>query len=337
MRRWTTDWGAARAVTVAAVAAAVLPGGCGTSPERQGIVSLAGEPLAPPPIAPERLATLEADLERAEAAAARDPWSEDAAIWLGRRLAYLHRYEEAIDEFSRGLRRHPHSARLLRHRGHRLITVRRLDEAVADLALAAELTDGAPDEVEPDGAPNRLNIPRATLKTNIWYHLALARYLRGENAEAAAAWSQCLVLCTNDDMRVATMHWLFWSLRRDGRPDEAAALLKPVEPAMDVIENADYHRLLLLYKGELTADEVLAAPDGGVALASAGYGAANWWLAQGDETRGRELLQRIVRETPWPAFGHIGAEADLARDPTINHPAAPATIPETPPEPAPAG
>src|SRR5688500_14105561 len=63
--------------------------------------------LPPPPLTPERRATLEADLSTAQSAYDVDPKSEDAAIWLGRRLAYLGRYDDAIDTFTRALAAHP--------------------------------------------------------------------------------------------------------------------------------------------------------------------------------------------------------------------------------------
>mgnify|MGYP006178114509 CR=1 FL=1 len=58
-----------------------------------------------------------------------------------------------------------------------------VETVVADLERAASLVRGRPDEVEPDGAPNRFNIPTSTLQSNIWYHLGLAYYMRGEFGE----------------------------------------------------------------------------------------------------------------------------------------------------------
>ena len=78
-----------------------------------------------------------------------------------------------------------HDARFYRHRGHRYISVRRFDEAAADLARAAELSEGVPDVVGEDGAPNAAGIPRSTSHSNIWYHLGLAYYLQGEFERAA--------------------------------------------------------------------------------------------------------------------------------------------------------
>ena len=52
----------------------------------------------------------------------------------------------------------------------------------------AELTSGLPDEVEPDGLPNAQNIPTGTLQFNIFYHLGLAHYLKGDLAAALDAY-----------------------------------------------------------------------------------------------------------------------------------------------------
>ena len=76
--------------------------------------------------------------------------------------------------------------------------------------------------VEEDGLPNARNIPVSTLHTNIWYHLALAYYLRNDLANAERGWRQCLDASDNDDMVVAATHWLYMSLRRAGRADDAA-------------------------------------------------------------------------------------------------------------------
>ena len=56
-----------------------------------------------------------------------NPNNPDAIIWLGRRLAYPGQFKEAIDVFSEGIRKFPNDARFYRHRGHRYITLRRID------------------------------------------------------------------------------------------------------------------------------------------------------------------------------------------------------------------
>jgi tetratricopeptide (TPR) repeat protein len=143
-------------------------------------ISLLGEPLYPPEASDETRAEQQAQLNEALAALAADPEGADALIWAGRRYAYLGDYRKAMEIYTRGIELHPRDARFYRHRGHRHITVREFDGAIADFARATELIRGREDEVEPDGQPNALGIPTSTLHFNIWYHFGLAHYLKGE-------------------------------------------------------------------------------------------------------------------------------------------------------------
>jgi len=172
---------------------ATAPREAKTSPAGEPIepqaTSLLGTPLYPPALSQEVSHAREQDLYEAQLAYDHDLHDETAIIWLGRRQAYLGEYRAAIDTFSNGLAILPESVRLLRHRGHRYITLREFDKAIADLSRALELIDAGaiPDEIEPDGQPNARNIPTSTLHTNIFYHLGLAHYLRGEWEAAASA------------------------------------------------------------------------------------------------------------------------------------------------------
>src|SRR5262245_50177770 len=134
----------------------------GQAPEPEAR-SLLGRPLFAPAIPDERRQRLEKNLAQAEQEARARPDDADALIWLGRRTAYLGRFREAIAVFTRGLEKHPRDPRFLRHRGHRYVSVRELDKAVADLERAGDLLRWRPDEVEPDGEPNALGIPTSTL------------------------------------------------------------------------------------------------------------------------------------------------------------------------------
>lgn len=277
--------------------------------------SLLGTPLVSAPPTGETKVRLEADLAKAKDDYDRDPASADAAIWLGRRLAYLGRYRDAIDAFTQGMARHPNEARLYRHRGHRYITIRRFDLAVSDLGRASQLVAGKPDEVEPDGAPNKAGIPRSTLQSNIWYHLGLAQYLSGDFAGALASYREGMkVSRVNDDMLVATSDWLYMTLRRLKRDPEARQVLEPVREQMDVLENGAYHARLLMYKGLRTPESVLnlnTADD--IQIATEGYGVGNWYLVNGDRARAKEVFDRVLAGKAWTAFGFIAAEADVKR------------------------
>ncbi len=240
----------------------------------------------------------------------------DAAIWLGRRTAYLARFRDAIAIYSAAIAKHPGDARLYRHRGHRYITVREFDKAIDDLSKAASLVRDKPDEVEPDGQPNAKNIPTGTLQTNIYYHLGLAHYLKGDFKQAANAYHRCMALSKNPDMQVATAHWQYMTLRRLNRPEEAKNVLEPITATMDVFENTSYYKLLLMYKGETAGDALLTAANAaGLDGATIGYGVANWHLYNGRRAEALKLLGEIVEQnaTQWAAFGYIAAEAELAR------------------------
>ncbi len=279
-------------------------------------ISLLGDTLYPPPLPAEARRRYEHNLQEARAAWEKNPDDADAIIWLGRRTAYLGRYREAIEIFTSGIAKHPRDARFLRHRGHRFITVRRLDRAIADLEAAARLVRGRADEVEPDGLPNARNIPTSTLQSNIWYHLGLAYYLSGEFERARRAYVEGLKVSTNPDMLVATTHWLYMTLRRLGRMNEAADALASIRRDMDLIENDSYHRLLLVYKGERSADSLLASAFGsGEALdaPTVGYGIGNWHLYNGRRREAEAIFRRVLARSEWPAFGFIAAEADLRR------------------------
>jgi len=277
--------------------------------------SLSGKPLISAPPTGETKMRLEADLAKAQADYDRDPSNADAAIWLGRRLAYLGRFRDAIDVYTRGIARHPNEPRLYRHRGHRYITVRKLDEAITDLRKASQLIAGKTDEIEQDGAPNKAGVPRSTLQSNIWYHLGLAQYLKGDFRSALASYQEGMkVSRVNDDMLVATSDWLYMTLRRLKRDDEAKRVLDPIKEQMDILENGAYHARLLMYKGQKTPESVLnlnTADD--VQIATQGYGVGNWYLVNGDKTKAKEIFDRVVAGKAWPAFGYIAAEADLKR------------------------
>lgn len=277
-------------------------------------VSLFGEPLAAPALPADTRADREARLAAARAEAEARPDDVDARIWLGRRTAYLGRYREAIDIYTRALAAHPDEPRLLRHRGHRYLTVRRFDLAAADLERAAQLVAGQPDEVEPDGLPNARNIPVSTLQTNIWYHLGLAHYFLGDLQKARQAFEECLRLSTNADMRVSTTHWLYMTLRRLGRVGEAEALLEPIRPDMDVIENRAYHLLTLMYKGEIPPEAIPGLDNGGADAPTLGYGLGDWYLYNGRRDDAVKAFREILTwKDQWAAFGYIAAEADLKR------------------------
>lgn len=278
-------------------------------------ISFLGDTLRAQPLPAATRERYERQLAEARSAYEHAPANVDSIIWLGRRLAYLGRLREAIDVYTQGIALHPANPWLYRHRGHRYLSVRDLDRAIADLERATQLVAGTPDQVEPDGQPNARNVPIGTLRSNIAYHLGLGYYLKGDFARAVPVYQREMADAQNDDRRVSTAHWLYMSLRRLGRDREAAEVLTPIRRQMEVVENDTYHDLLLMYKGELPADSVLkVSPSGEMSVteATAAYGVGNWHLYNGRRAEAERIFRRILSGGQWGAFGYVAAERELA-------------------------
>lgn len=266
-----------------------------------------------PQVSAEAQRDLETKLNEARALFEKDQ-SVDNIIWLGRRTAYLGRYKDAIRLYSDGIKKFPADARLYRHRGHRLITLRCFDDAIADLEQASKLIKGKPDEIEPDGLPNARNIPTSTLQSNIWYHLGLAHYLRGDFERALTAYREAEKVSKNPDMLVATTHWLYMTLRRLGRDKEANKTLAPIKNDFELIENGDYYKLIRVYKGQLDPANLwleISQRTNSLSNATLGYGLGNWYLYNGQRADAEKVFRQVTAGSQWSSFGYIAAEAEL--------------------------
>jgi tetratricopeptide (TPR) repeat protein len=238
-------------------------------------------------------------------------------IWKGRRLAYNWQHHQAIATFSEGLQHFPDSPELYRHRGHRYITVREFDLAIADFAHAAELARSRPLEIEPDGILNKQNKPLSNLHFNIWYHWALAYYLLGNFEKAVSIYEECLTYSDNPDLLAATADWLYMTYRRLGQPEKTVSLLAKITPGLEIVENQSYFYRLLMYKGlkqpqELLNFELLDGSNA-VDIVTQGYGVGNWYFYNGEEATARSIFEKVIATNFWSAFGYIAAEADLFR------------------------
>lgn len=255
------------------------------------------------------------NLEIAAKNAAAQP-TADNLIWYARRKGYLGHYKDAIDALTIAIGKFPNDARMYRHRGHRYITLRCFDDAIRDLEKASKLIKGKPDEVEPDGIPNEKNTPTGTLQSNIWYHLGLAYYLKGDLKKANTAYKECMLVSKNNDMLAATSHWYYMTLRRLGKNPDAQRLLEPFDGDFEVIENEDYLKLLRLYRGDVKAQMLwneIGDKAETLGNASLGYGLGNWYFYTGDKEKAMDVFRKITAGNQWASFGYIAAEAELKR------------------------
>ena len=298
-------------IVLAILTTALAVGGVQAQTGKPEATSLAGKALYPPNPIPNR-EKLEKDLQEAQSVA--NPTTAEALIWIGRRQAYLWRYQDAIATFTKGIERYPDNPRFYRHRGHRYLTTRQFAKAQADFEKAVSLIKGQPDEIEPDGAPNPAGKPRSTLQFNIWYHLGLAYYLQGNYPKAYDAYVECMKVSNNDDSITATSDWMWMTLMRMGRKADAAKVLDRITPKMDILENQSYHRRLLMYKGVDKPEALLDTTNADdLTIATQGYGVGNYYFVTGDTAKAKEIFEKVIAGRQWAAFGYIAAEADLAR------------------------
>ena len=256
----------------------------------------------------------ETNLRAAEKKYKVDSTNDEQIIWYGRRLAYMGNYKEAIAVYTKGINLHPNNPRFYRHRAHRYITLRCYDNAIADLKKAVELIGDQIDEIEADGIPNEKNFPTSTLHTNIYYHLGLAYYLKGDNRQALLAWEKCLDISDNDDMKVATLNWLNIVLRKMGRQKDAEQHLKEVTKEMEIIENHDYYDILVMYK--TNDDSKLAEKTQNqetLSNATLGFALGTYYQLKGEKNKAKEIFEKVVAGKQWNSFGYIAAGTELEK------------------------
>lgn len=230
-------------------------------------------------------------IKKARAALAEDPKNIARIIDLGVAESGARQFREAIATFTRGLEIQPDNALLLRWRGHRYLSVREFDRAFADLTRGSQLDPTI---------------------YGIWYHLGVLQFLRGDFSAAAESFTRAQPLAPDAGELAGSTDWLWMSLSRAGRHDEAKAMLDR-RPDNKPVTNA-YTRRLQLYRGEIGPDAVITPADKeDVQIATLAYGLGNWHLVRGDTTRARTAFERSVQSGGWPAFGFMASEAELRR------------------------
>ncbi|WP_420582709.1 tetratricopeptide repeat protein [Reichenbachiella sp.] len=278
-------------------------------------VSLLGQKLYPPVLPEKVYQKRQKQLVEAEENFNNNPDSLENIIWYGRRLSYLYQYKYAIQIYTLGLNKFPESYKLYRHRGHRYLSIRQFDKAIQDLEKAVFYSRNAPVQMETDGLPNRRNIPRNSVQFNIWYHLGLAYYMKGNYDKSVSAYKKCIAISNNDDMLVSATDWLYMTYRKLGNMEAAETLLEPIKVKMNVIENYAYHNRLLMYKGLKKPEQLFNTEieeEISIEDITSGYGVGNWYYYNGESDRAVTVFNQIIDSPYWMAFGYIAAEIELA-------------------------
>ncbi len=267
----------------------------------------------------------------------------DRYIIAARVEGYIGNHAGSVALLTEALEQFPGDISLLRHRGHRRISMRDFDGAVDDLLASAALLPDTEDEyemyqrhVEPDGMrlilgkdaefdhhPKVADVTdpalaaeyNTTLHTSVWYHLGVAHYVRGEFEETVTTMTNAHETARHYEGLVASLDWTYMSLRRLGKTEEAAKIL---ERFAEVVDTADltglgYADRLHLYSGDLDAEGLRASvTDQPLVAATIGYGLGNWYLYNGDAETAQSVFREVVASGAKAAIGYIAAQVDLA-------------------------
>ena len=229
---------------------------------------------------------------RAEQALAADPRNVQRIIDVGIAQSGALQFREAIATFTKGMAIEPDNAVLYRWRGHRYLSVRELDKAMADLTRGYALD---------------------SLNYGVLYHLGIVRFARGDFNAAVDAFQRSIQRPPNAGELAGSTDWLWMSLMRAGRSAEAAAHLARRPDTVNA-GNA-YTTRLRLYRGEITPDQAFTPADtAGVQVATLSYGLGNWYLVKGDTANALKWFERAVAaKNGWAGFGFIVSEVELRR------------------------
>ena len=228
--------------------------------------------------------------------------SSTAADYLALSLAEAGRrqYREAVKTDTEALARFPNSALLLLERGHRELGLRQFTDAQRDLQHAIQVEPGSLDS---------------------HYHLGLAHYFQGHFGEASSHFLMARDLAKSDDSLIDCTAWLYVSLRRAGKQQEAKTALARITPE---VHNTEAHLLFYLhllhfYQGQMSESQVLPAkPAAGdveaeLSFNTIQYGVGNWHLYRGEKPLAETFFKEVVSGEAWNSWGFIGSEVELSR------------------------
>ena len=231
---------------------------------------------------------------------AADPKNTSLLLKMVRAQVSVWQDREAVATCTRALAIAPKDVDLLTERGHRELPLRDFKRALADLSRAVAL-----DHRRPDG----------------YYHLGLAHYFLGEFAPAAEAFRHAVDFAPNTDERINSTNWLYASLRRAGKREDAERALAAItlETTNTAPHTLHYLHLIRFFQGRMTEADILPPEpprDGSDTEAellfdTVAYGIGNWHLYNDEPAKAQEYFRRILEGRVWITWGFIGAEREV--------------------------
>lgn len=220
-------------------------------------------------------------------------------LWMKRAAALTEQnmIREAIDSLSHGIAIDPFCGILYRWRAHRYLNCGEIEQACADFTIASRL------------------IPE---NWSVWYHLGLSYVLMGEFDHAAYAYEKCWTMPTTVPRLVALTNWAWITYKNLGENEKAEKLLEKISADLNAGGNIGYLYLCLLYKGELSIEDIVAKSNAyqeegdPVSAITQSFGLANYYCVQKDWAKYEETLTAILKmgeedNDGWRCFGYQGA------------------------------
>ena len=232
-------------------------------------------------------------IARAKSALDADPRNVQRFIALGVAQSGARQFREAIETFTRGLAVAPNEPMLYRWRGHRYLSVREFDKAMADLTRGYKLD---------------------STNYGILYHLGVLRFLKGDFNGAAATFAKAQPRAPDGGELAGSTDWLWMSLSRAGRAAEAKAMLARRPDTLPTTPGYAYVSRLKMYRGEIEPEALFSPSDtADVQVATLSFGLGNWYMVHGDKAKAKAAFQRAIQSGGWPGFGFMVSEAELKR------------------------
>ncbi len=241
----------------------------------------------------------------------RDPDNVEILYRKGRALANLWRYREAFEVYQKCSEIEPLNPIFYRRRGHRYITFRQFDKAVAELKKAAKLNRNNP--FVDSSFTEKWGRVAERLEFEIRYHLGLAYFLQGQFEKAKKEYELAYEASIADESRVSASYWLCMTLQRLRDRDSHEKALARIRPEMDPGANSTYFDLLMLFKGAKSEHEVMPK-DFSKRFETMTFGVGNFRKFKGDDAGALDIFKKTASDDHWPGFGLIAAEVDLLRE-----------------------
>lgn len=217
-------------------------------------------------------------------------------ITLGRAYRRQNLFRESIDVFSRALALYPMHPLIYRHRAHSYLNCCCYREAVADFELSIRLD------------PSNFDC---------WYHQGVGFFLLQDYAEALETLKAGHDRCASNEDVVCLSYWHLFALLLTGKDREIGPLLAGIPQGLKLSSCQQFYRILLLFKGVLTMEELLKTKDDrNNTYLILQYGIAMYCFSRGMRDEGMKTLERLIAAeggNRWQGFAFQAAKMELRR------------------------